>query len=91
MQVRLLVDTGSSQTWVKDTSLANANLGKSIGTFVSHRIAKKDVRDFIQFKVQTYANGEVASGKQYKTTVTLPSDLEAEDQIIGIADKYSEG
>lgn len=58
---------------------------------MSRGYARKDDYKFIQFEVQEYyEDGDVARGEKYTATITLASALEAEDQVIGVAEEYGE-
>ncbi|KAG2147744.1 acid protease [Suillus bovinus] len=70
----LLVDTGSSNTWIgANKAYEKTSTSKDTGN---------------QFYVP-YGDGSYASGEEYTDTVTLNSDLVIDNQSIGVAYKYS--
>ncbi|KAG2129509.1 acid protease [Suillus bovinus] len=70
----LLVDTGSSNTWIGGNKA------------YTQTTASRDTLN--KFKVP-YADGSSVSGEEYTDTVTLNSDLVIENQSIGVASKTS--
>ncbi|KAG2120231.1 acid protease [Suillus clintonianus] len=66
----LLIDTGSSNTWI------------GAGTPYTKTSTSRDTGG--QFSV-TYGDGSSVSGEEYTDTVTLNSDLVIENQSIGVA------
>ncbi|KAG1812711.1 acid protease [Suillus variegatus] len=71
----LLVDTGSSNTW--------------IGSNKAYKQTATSRDTLHKFKVP-YADGSSVSGEEYTDTVTLNSDLVVNSQSIGVASKASQ-
>ncbi|KAG1898130.1 acid protease [Suillus fuscotomentosus] len=70
----VLVDTGSSNTWIgANKSYEKTSTSQDTGN---------------TFSVQ-YGDNSYASGEEYTDTVTLNSDLVIDNQSIGVASKYS--